>query len=100
MNPELMVMHRPLYHFDEVVGKKLLSLIKEHHINRGLCMASTTMGRRRPRTVFMTVDDGHEWQENSADIIWRLDDKKKTLTEHKPPHPDADKEGGADKHNG
>jgi len=90
MNPELMVMHRPLYHFDEDIGRKILNLVKIHHKNRGLCMPTTTMGRRRPRTVFMSIDDGHEWQENAADIVWRIDEIKKTITERKAKHPDSE----------
>jgi ABC-type cobalamin/Fe3+-siderophores transport system ATPase subunit len=82
MNAELTVLHRPLYHFNEKFGKKVMALIKQHHNNRGLCMPVTTMNRRRPRTVFLTVDD--EWEENVADIIWRLDPKTKTISEHKP----------------
>jgi len=83
MNPELMIMHRPLYHFDDAMGKKLMKLIKQHHNNRGLCMPTTTMHRRRPRTVFMTVDN--EWEENVADVIWRLNDKMSKIFEEKPP---------------
>jgi len=82
MNPELMVMHRPLFHFDGAVGRKIMNLIKQHHKNRGLCMPLTTLNRRRPRTVFLTVEK--EWQENATDIIWRLDSQTKRITEHRP----------------
>jgi len=87
MNAELMVMHRPLFHFDGAVGRKMMNLIKQHHKNRGLCMPLTTLNRRRPRTVFLTVEK--EWQENATDIIWRLDDKTKRITEHRPKVPEA-----------
>lgn len=82
MDPEIMVMHRPLYHFDEVFSRRILSLIKVHNENRGLCAPRATMHRRRPRTVFLTTDA--EWQESGAHIVWRLDPKSKSMTEHKP----------------
>jgi len=82
MNAELMVFHRPLYHFNENFGRKVMALVKMHHKNRGMCMPVTTMNRRRPRTVFISVDD--DWEENVADVIWRLDPKTKTISEHKP----------------
>lgn len=69
MNPEIMVMHRPLYHFDEGSGKKMLELINAHHKNRGMCMPLTTMGRRRPRTVFITTDETQDWQEANSDVV-------------------------------
>merc|ERR1719277_787326 len=49
MNPEILVMHRPLYHFDEAFGRRMMALIRRHHKNRGLCIPATTMNRRRPR---------------------------------------------------
>lgn len=82
MNPELMILHRPLYHFNDKLGHFCLKIIKQHHNNRGLCMPTTTMHRRRPRTVFMTCDN--EWEENVADVIWRLDNITNSITEEKP----------------
>lgn len=82
MNPELMVIHRPLYHFNDTEAQKIMRIVKMHHNNRGMCMPTTTMHRRRPRTVFMSCDN--EWEENVADIIWRLNSKSKKITEHKP----------------
>jgi hypothetical protein len=82
MNPEVIVMHRPLYHFDDVVGRCMLGLVRQHHRNRGLCMPTATMSRRRPRTVFMTTEA--EWQEGAADVTWHLDVKEKSLVENKP----------------
>jgi ABC-type multidrug transport system fused ATPase/permease subunit len=80
MNPEVMIMHRPLYHFSDSVAEKVLQLMKQHHKNRGMCMPLTTLGRRRPRTLFYTTDA--DWQDNEADLIWKFDNYK--LTEHRP----------------
>lgn len=82
MNPEVLVMHRPLYHFSDEVGKQVLGMIKQHHKNRGMCMPLTTLGRRRPRTVFMTTDT--DWEEQGADVVWRIDSEKAALVEEKP----------------
>jgi len=79
MNPEVLVMHRPLYHFSDEVGKKVLGFIKQHHTNRGLCQPLTTLGRRRPRTVFMTTDT--DWEDDACDLSWKINELTYTIKE-------------------
>jgi ABC-type multidrug transport system fused ATPase/permease subunit len=82
MNPEILVMHRPLYHFSDELGHKVLGMIKEHHSNRGFCQPLTTIGRRRPRTVFMTTDS--DWEDDQCDVCWRINNKNSSIREERP----------------
>eukprot|EP00928_Gymnodinium_smaydae_P006106 TRINITY_DN12127_c0_g2_i4.p1 TRINITY_DN12127_c0_g2~~TRINITY_DN12127_c0_g2_i4.p1 ORF type:complete len:235 (-),score=26.38 TRINITY_DN12127_c0_g2_i4:24-728(-) len=78
MNPEVMVLQRPLHHFNRDIGAFMLKIHKEHVDNRGLCLPSAGMKRRRPRGVFFspeTKDQGAQ-----ADVIWQIN--KITHTVH------------------
>lgn len=70
MNPEVLVLQHPLKHFNEANAQVVMSAIKNHIEHRGIAMPAASMGRRRPRTVFMTVDD--EAPQKEADVIWRI----------------------------
>lgn len=78
MNPEVCVLQRPFYHFNEQQGMKILQLVQTHHRNRGLCMPKESRLQRRPRTIFMTTDN--DLQNEAADIIWHLDVRRKQFT--------------------
>jgi len=82
MNPEIMLLHRPLLHFSDETSRLVLTLILEHLNSRGLCLP-TEGPRRRPRTVFYSTD--FDWQASAADVVWHLDSQTKTLDEKRPP---------------
>lgn len=79
MNPEVMVLQRPLCHFGEHASKHMLEVIREHIQNRGLCLPEESRGRRRPRTVFFSNETVA--QAAAADIIWVCDQNTQSVRE-------------------
>jgi ABC-type multidrug transport system fused ATPase/permease subunit len=73
MNPELMVIDRPLVHFGGNTQTALLQVLKEHVAQKGW-MSTHAMELRRPRTVVFSTDYG--WAAGRADI--RLDLNRST----------------------
>lgn len=69
MNPEVMVLHRPLHHYDADTAKMVLGLLKAHVTDRGLAMNEEGRQHRRPRTCFFTVEE--KSQADAADVVWR-----------------------------
>lgn len=70
MNPEVLVLQRPLHHYDANTAKMVLQLLKTHVEERGLAMPAETRETRRPRTCFFTVED--KSQAEAADVVWRI----------------------------
>lgn len=85
MNPEIMLLHRPLLHFGEDTSKFVLTLLKEHLESRGLGHSMAGRDMRRPRTVFYSTD--FDWQANSANVIWHVDHETKNVVEKRPLDP-------------
>merc|ERR1712176_365485 len=56
MNAEVLVLQRPLSHYDEETGIGVLQLVREHVLGRGLMMPKESAGRRRPRTCFFVPE--------------------------------------------
>lgn len=77
VNPEVMIMQRPLIHFDDKEASRMEQVIRRHIRNRGLCLAEESIERRRPRTYFATPTTKAEVQ--AADIIWEV--KGKVVTQ-------------------
>ncbi|CAK9011532.1 ATP-binding cassette sub-family B member 7, partial [Durusdinium trenchii] len=65
MNPEVMVLHRPLHHYDADTAKMVLGLLKAHVTDRGLAMNEEGRQHRRPRTCFFTVEEKSQAQASS-----------------------------------
>lgn len=78
MNPEVMVLQRPLFHFNQEEADNLMMLLQEHCKNRGLGMPPESVSLRRPRTVFLSVDNEEEAER--ADVIWRTKDTDEKFT--------------------
>eukprot|EP00439_Symbiodinium_sp_Y106_P027438 s439_g3.t1 len=78
MNPEVMVLQRPLHHYDANTAKIVLDLLKAHVNERGLGLPEESVGRRRPRTVFFTAEEHSQAQR--ADVIWRIQDDGSVVT--------------------
>jgi len=72
MNPEVMVLQRPLVHFNQQEQNDVFSLLQEHVRNRGLEHPSDTVAKRRPRTTFLSVEN--QEQANLADVVWTTHD--------------------------
>eukprot|EP00747_Dinoflagellata_sp_TGD_P079192 gnl/TRDRNA2_/TRDRNA2_160413_c0_seq1.p1 gnl/TRDRNA2_/TRDRNA2_160413_c0~~gnl/TRDRNA2_/TRDRNA2_160413_c0_seq1.p1 ORF type:complete len:677 (+),score=133.86 gnl/TRDRNA2_/TRDRNA2_160413_c0_seq1:72-2033(+) len=70
MNPEVLVLQRPLSHYDNEAGDLVLNALVEHVRNRGVCLPSNTCHRRRPRTMFMSPSTQKELR--NADNIWEV----------------------------
>eukprot|EP00747_Dinoflagellata_sp_TGD_P145163 gnl/TRDRNA2_/TRDRNA2_176567_c1_seq8.p1 gnl/TRDRNA2_/TRDRNA2_176567_c1~~gnl/TRDRNA2_/TRDRNA2_176567_c1_seq8.p1 ORF type:complete len:801 (-),score=89.74 gnl/TRDRNA2_/TRDRNA2_176567_c1_seq8:132-2534(-) len=70
VNPEVMVLHRPLNAFkDEKSHQIVLSAIKTHIAKRGLCMPEKTMCSRRPRTGFFTIESSEHLKDADMSLI-------------------------------
>eukprot|EP00747_Dinoflagellata_sp_TGD_P129662 gnl/TRDRNA2_/TRDRNA2_174718_c3_seq3.p1 gnl/TRDRNA2_/TRDRNA2_174718_c3~~gnl/TRDRNA2_/TRDRNA2_174718_c3_seq3.p1 ORF type:complete len:587 (+),score=120.50 gnl/TRDRNA2_/TRDRNA2_174718_c3_seq3:114-1763(+) len=70
MNPEVLVLHRPLAEFEGPAGSIMLSAIKQHCSKRGLCLPTETFMWRRPRTCFATFENSEQMAQ--ADIEWKI----------------------------
>mmetsp|Transcript_136860 Transcript_136860/g.292335 ORF Transcript_136860/g.292335 Transcript_136860/m.292335 type:complete len:535 (-) Transcript_136860:110-1714(-) len=81
MNPEVLVLHKPLHHFDEQTGRDVLQVIKQHVKNRGLCVPEEECVFRRLRTCFFNplLTEHAEL----ADTIWMIDEESKTVKQVK-----------------
>ncbi|CAJ1401466.1 unnamed protein product [Effrenium voratum] len=74
MNPEVLVLQRPLHHYDETMAKVVLDLLKIHVQEKGLGLPEKGRPHRRPRTCFFTVEDVNQAKE--ADVVWTIKDRK------------------------
>jgi len=71
MNPEILVLHRPLSHPDgQQDQRETMEVIREHNTNRGLGLPKELVHRRRPRSVFMSPETVA--QARQADVVWLL----------------------------
>lgn len=72
MNPEVLVLQRPLMHYSQLQSSRqlVLSLIRKHVDNRGLCLPAETVQRRRPRTCFFSTQS--EADTLVADVVLRV----------------------------
>jgi len=74
MNPEVLVLQRPLANFNETTGSIMFDVIREHIANRGYALPESTCKERRPRTVFMSPVSAKELR--GVDFIWEVDQGK------------------------
>lgn len=71
-NTEVLVVQRPLDHFREKEEHtKMVAILKDHCIGRGLGLSLETATTRRPRTVFLTMED--ETLQHHLDIVLNVD---------------------------
>jgi len=54
MNPEMVVIHKPVSMFNEHEAEKMLENVRAHVVHRGLDLPEMGRKFRRPRTVFFT----------------------------------------------
>ncbi|CAK9021666.1 unnamed protein product [Durusdinium trenchii] len=72
MNPEVMVLQRPLHHYDTAMAETVLKVLKAHVEERGLALPEKGRRHRRPRSCFFTVERPDEAM--AADVVWRIKD--------------------------
>ncbi|CAJ1400718.1 unnamed protein product [Effrenium voratum] len=72
LNPEVLVLHKPLENFGRLHGRRIVDLLREFVDNRGLEQAPQELHLRRPRTVIMSAD-GCDFLD-SMDILLSVDD--------------------------
>jgi len=70
MNPEVLVLQRPLANFNTEEGKRMLSVFEEFAENKGICMPLQGRDDMRPRTLFFVPEDQSQAQRASA--VWSL----------------------------
>lgn len=58
-NPDVLVMHKPTLAFDERTSVKVLGLLKDFVVRRGVEQEAGTWNRRRPRTCIITSSKMH-----------------------------------------
>eukprot|EP00913_Durusdinium_trenchii_P029892 g28009.t1 len=51
MNPEVMILHKPLEHFDHIFARRVVDLLREFVDLRGIEKPQDTLHLRRPRPV-------------------------------------------------
>jgi len=71
MNPELLLLQRPLCHFDRKQHHDVRDIMVEHVKNRGFGMPRETVEYRRPRTLIFVPTFQKEM--DIADQIWTID---------------------------
>eukprot|EP00928_Gymnodinium_smaydae_P029802 TRINITY_DN22345_c0_g1_i1.p1 TRINITY_DN22345_c0_g1~~TRINITY_DN22345_c0_g1_i1.p1 ORF type:complete len:923 (+),score=178.65 TRINITY_DN22345_c0_g1_i1:62-2770(+) len=76
VNPEVLVLQRPLIHYDDREGDRIAQVLHSHVVERGLCMPQEGSSRRRPRTCFFSPSTAEEVRD--ADIIWRIKNARVT----------------------
>eukprot|EP00747_Dinoflagellata_sp_TGD_P062662 gnl/TRDRNA2_/TRDRNA2_153115_c0_seq1.p1 gnl/TRDRNA2_/TRDRNA2_153115_c0~~gnl/TRDRNA2_/TRDRNA2_153115_c0_seq1.p1 ORF type:complete len:513 (+),score=97.25 gnl/TRDRNA2_/TRDRNA2_153115_c0_seq1:193-1539(+) len=79
MNPEVLVLSRPLHHYDDETSREVLSIIKAHVRARGLLLPEETCHRRRPRTCFYSPESPKH--ANMADTRWYFEVEHHTVRE-------------------
>jgi len=68
VNPEVLVLHRPITSYDPKTATNMMRIIKEHVDNRGFQVNPHSVGRRRPRTCFFTPSNQDQMMK--ADRVW------------------------------
>mmetsp|Transcript_20945 Transcript_20945/g.48821 ORF Transcript_20945/g.48821 Transcript_20945/m.48821 type:complete len:844 (-) Transcript_20945:340-2871(-) len=77
MNPEIMILEKPLMNFDENEAALVASVLKEYVANRGVAMPVDSYESRRPRSCFYSAER-LDMETCPADTIWRHENGKIT----------------------
>eukprot|EP00747_Dinoflagellata_sp_TGD_P069108 gnl/TRDRNA2_/TRDRNA2_155993_c0_seq2.p1 gnl/TRDRNA2_/TRDRNA2_155993_c0~~gnl/TRDRNA2_/TRDRNA2_155993_c0_seq2.p1 ORF type:complete len:279 (-),score=28.13 gnl/TRDRNA2_/TRDRNA2_155993_c0_seq2:13-849(-) len=70
MNPEVLVLQRPLHHYNHETATKIWRVLSTHISNRGFGLSRDTCELRRPRTCFFSPESLVHARE--ADLIWMI----------------------------
>jgi ABC-type multidrug transport system fused ATPase/permease subunit len=76
MNPEMLVIHKPLSHFDANHERILIEALREYVENRGLEKSSDDREQRRPRSCIYSMDHTASWLNDpmAADLRYYVAD--------------------------
>lgn len=74
-NPDVMILHHTTHDFNHDVADKILDVLHEHVVQRGLCLEGDAA--RRPRTLFYTTEHHHDALR--ADVIVQTNLEEKSL---------------------
>merc|ERR1711908_18918 len=70
MNPETIILQRPLRNYYTKTSQKILEVMKDHCRQRGLGLPDEEVLYRRPRTIFFSAENVD--QAAVADVIWQM----------------------------
>jgi len=71
MNPEILILEKPLMNFDEAESERVMTVLREYVSNRGVAMPTDTKDQRRPRTCFFSAERPTS---TLVDAIWEFND--------------------------
>merc|ERR1712176_997974 len=71
MNPEVLVMQRPLLKYSKPMEKNVMDVMNRHCLEHGLGLSATYRHQRRPRSVFFTADNIS--QLGAVDNTWLIE---------------------------
>lgn len=76
-NPHVLVLHKPLEHFNTLMSQRIVDLLREFVDNRGLEKPAETFSTRRPRTVIFSVENVESL--GQADMLYEIKDGQVNL---------------------
>jgi hypothetical protein len=82
-NPNVMIMQRPLHHFDEETANDVLKVLRKHIEARGLGYPEDSARERQPRTIFLIPET--KTQAQAADVMWCVNSESKSVDVTVPP---------------
>jgi len=86
-NPEVLLMHKPLSHFDDKVADMFLNAFSVHCDNRGYMVPASSRDDRRPRTLIISPTTLKEL--DFINVVWEIKDCGVVV--HEPGNPEASK---------
>eukprot|EP00929_Paragymnodinium_shiwhaense_P087195 TRINITY_DN47463_c0_g2_i1.p1 TRINITY_DN47463_c0_g2~~TRINITY_DN47463_c0_g2_i1.p1 ORF type:complete len:856 (-),score=179.08 TRINITY_DN47463_c0_g2_i1:75-2642(-) len=75
MNPEVLVLHKPLARFNLPEMQKVLGVIRRHVDDKGLLLCDVEKVFRRPRTVFISLA-AQRGTDSRIDRVYKVEDGK------------------------
>ena len=72
MNPEILILEKPLMNFDDREADLVVTVLKEYVSNRGVAVSAATRDQRRPRTCFYSAERV-EMGVAMPDVLWKFE---------------------------
>ncbi|CAK9111833.1 unnamed protein product [Durusdinium trenchii] len=79
MNPEVMILHKPLEHFDHIFARRVVDLLREFVDLRGIEKPQDTLHLRRPRTCIFSVGQTNSLED--VDMLLQVSNKKVSVVD-------------------
>jgi len=74
MNPEVLILHKPLEHFDNIFARRVVDLLREFVDLRGIEKSKNTLHLRRPRTCIFSVGQTNGLED--VDMLLQVSNRK------------------------